>query len=171
MDVRPLPGLLDTAATAVVHDISVRGYTRAHWPTEQEVAALCGSLADTSSAERSLFRAELRHRQRVALGRFGVRCATVALRERSPALLRIGLITIALAEADGDPRDLMVTVAAHHHVARELGLAPAEIFDEAGSYADPDTADVLRVFGRRTDVTLQAFGRRLVDTPEGPQIV
>lgn len=166
----PLPGLLDTAAAAVVHEISVRGYARALWPTEHEVAALCGSLAGTSGAERVRFRAELRDRQRVALGRFGVRCANVALRERSAATLRTGLIAIALAEFDGDPRDLMITVAAHHHVARELGLAPAELFDEAAAYADPDTADLLRVFGRRTDVTLQAFGRRLIDTPEGPQI-
>jgi hypothetical protein len=171
MDVRPLPGLLDMAAAAVVHDFSVRGDTRAHWPTEQEVAALRGSLAGTSSVERARFRAELRDRQQVALGRFGVRCAAVALREHSPALLRIGLITIALAESDGDPRDLMVTVAAHHHVARQLGLEPAEIFDEAASFADPDTADVLRLFGRRVDVTLQAFGRRQVDTPDGPLIV
>jgi hypothetical protein len=171
MDVRPLPGLLDMAAAAVVHDLSVRGDTRAHWPTEHEVAALCESLAGTSSVERVRFRAELRDRRQVALGRFGVRCAAVALRENSPALLRIGLITIALAESDGDPRDLMVTVAAHHHVARQLDLAPAELFDEAASYADPDTADVLRVFGRRTDVTLQAFGRRQVDTPDGPRIV
>jgi hypothetical protein len=171
MEVRPLPGLLDTASAAVVHDISVRGYTRALWPSEPEVTELCGSLADTSVAERERFRGELRTRQRRALGRFGVRCATVALRERSPAFLRAGLIAIALGDADRDPRDLMITVAAHHHVARYLGLGPAEVFDEAADYADPDTADVLRVFGRRDDVTLQAFGLRLIDTPDGPQIV
>jgi len=34
-------------------------------------------------------------------------------------------------ETDIDARELMVTVAAHHYVARQLGLAPAEIFDEA----------------------------------------
>ncbi|GIH16485.1 hypothetical protein Raf01_46570 [Rugosimonospora africana] len=64
----------------------------------------------------------------------------------------------------------MVTVAPHHHVARQLGLAPAEIFDEAASFANPDTAAVLRAFGRRTDVTPEAFGFRPFDTPVDPRI-
>jgi hypothetical protein len=162
---------MNDAAAAGAHDVSLRRHTGAAtevWPTESEVAALCGSLVGTSISERARFRAELGHRQRVVLGRFGVRSTTVALRERSPARLRVGLIAIALGETNVDARDLMVTVAPHHHVARQLGLAPAEIFDEAASFAEPDTAAVLRSFGRRTDVTPEAFGFRLLDTPVGP---
>jgi hypothetical protein len=174
MDANPLDRLMNDAAAAVARDVSSRRHTGAAtevWPTEREVAALCASLAGTSDAQRARFREQLRHRQRIVLGRFGVRSATVALRERSPARLRAGLIAIALGDTNVDPRDLMITVAAHHHVARQLGLAPAEVFDEAASFANPDTADVLHTFGGRTDVTLKAFGLRQVDTPNGPQIV
>ena len=173
MDANPLHGLMADAAAAVAHDVPLRRHTGAAtevWPTESEVAALCASLANTSSSQRARFRAELGHRQRVVLGRFGVRSAAVAARESSSARLRVGLIAIALEETSVDTRDLMVTVAPHHHVARQLGLAPAEIFDEAASFASPDTAAVLRAFGRRTDVTPEAFGFRPLDTPDGPQI-
>jgi hypothetical protein len=172
MDANPLHRLMNDAAAAVAHDVSSRRHTGAAtevWSAESEVAALCASLAGTSSSQRAQFRAELGHRQRVVLGRFGVRSAAVAVRENSPARLRVGLIAIALEETNVDPRDLMLTVAPHHHLARQLGLAPAEIFDEAASFANPDTAAVLRAFGRRTDVTPEAFGFRPFDTPVGPQ--
>jgi hypothetical protein len=164
---------MNDAAAAVSHDVALRRHTAAAtevWPSENEVAALCVSLAGTSSSQRARFRAELRHRQRAVLGRFGVRSATVALRESSPARLRVGLIAIALEQTTVDPRDLMVAVAPHHHVARQLGQDPAEIFDEAASFANADAAAVLRAFGRRTDVTPEAFGFRQLDTPHGPQL-
>jgi hypothetical protein len=163
MDGNPLHGLMNDAAAAVAHDVSSSRHSAAAaevWPTGSEVAALCASLVGTSGSQRARFRAELGNRQRVVLGRFGVRSAAVALRERSAVRLRVGLIAIALGETNVDARDLMVTVAPHHHVAGQLGLAPAEIFDEAASFADPDTAAVLRAFGRRTDVTPEAFGFR-----------
>lgn len=72
--------------------------------------------------------------------------------------LRLGLI--AIEESDGDYRDLLLTVAYHHVVASELGVAPAERFDEAADYARRPTADLFRGFGRRTDVTREAFGIR-----------
>lgn len=173
MDANPLHQLMDHAAAAVAHDISLRrrsGAAAEVWPTDREAVALCASLSATSATQRERFRAGLRNRQRAVLGRYGFRAATVALRQRSPALLRTGLIAIALEDVNIDPRDLMVTVAAHHHVAHQLGLAPAEVFDEAASFANSDTASVLATFGRRTDVTLEAFGRRQIDAPEGPAI-
>jgi hypothetical protein len=91
MDANPLERLMNDAAAAVARDVSLRRHTAAAtevWPTEGEVTALCASLAGTSSAQRARFREELRHRQRVVLGRFGARSATIALRERSPARLR-----------------------------------------------------------------------------------
>jgi hypothetical protein len=98
MDANPLQRLMNDAVAAGANDVSLRRHRGAAaevWPTESEAAALCGSLVRTSSSERARFRAELGHRQRVVLGRFGVRSATVALRERSPARLRIGLIAVA----------------------------------------------------------------------------
>jgi hypothetical protein len=116
----------------------------------------------------SLTEAEVR-----SMGRYGVRAATVALRERDPGLLAdalFGLVLAATARHD-DWRDLMVGMAIHFWVAGQLGVEPPELF---GGVADrvPDTsvAEIVRTFGGRTDVTLEVFGWRLVDTPDGPDL-
>ncbi|HET9975702.1 MAG TPA: hypothetical protein VFQ68_46280, partial [Streptosporangiaceae bacterium] len=110
-------------------------------------------------------------RDAAALARYGTRQATAALRARSAALLHDALLAEALAGiiCERDPRDVMVTLALHHYVARELGLVPAEVFD-AAARALPDGAvrDLFREFGARGDVTLGAFGWLLVQTGDGP---
>jgi hypothetical protein len=73
------------------------------------------------------------------------------------------------ASADVDDRDVMVRLALHFHCAERLGLPPATLFGEAaGRIANAETAGLLRRFGSRGDVTLGAFGWKLVDTPTGP---
>ncbi|MEV4771393.1 hypothetical protein [Micromonospora humida] len=107
----------------------------------------------------------------VALGRYGVRAATRALRQHDPDLLRRSLLATGLAgclEAD-DVRDLMVELALHWYVARQLDVPPEAVFaDVADRLADDTVAEVLRTFGTRTDITLEAFGWQLVTTPDGP---
>lgn len=113
------------------------------------------------------------------LGRYGVRQATVALRTGSAGLLREALLAAALAalfdKAAGggyDPRDTMVGLAIHVNVARMLGLTPAVLFDEVADVIPAgDVGTLLRTFDARSDVTLQAFGWRLVETPDGPDFV
>ena len=57
------------------------------------------------------------------LGRFGLRQATVALRQRSVERLRNALLATALSGVITSPdgRDWMVGAAVHHVVAQELG--------------------------------------------------
>ena len=69
-----------------------------------------------------------------------------------------------------DELDFMVGAAVHHHVALQLGQDPAVLFDEAAAYAGP-ARELLQVFGRRQDVTLEAFGWREVATEGGPKFV
>lgn len=110
----------------------------------------------------------------IALGRYGARHTTVALRRRSAALLRDALLATAMCHVirNDDPRDVMVGLAVDYFVAQQLGLAPAELFDDiASSLPDgPDgwVPDLLREFGARTDITLEAFGWLLIETPDGP---
>lgn len=167
----PLDRLLAEASAAMRHRTSLRrkaGKNGGARPTERSAADLCASLASTRMDQRDAFRTGLTDRQRVVLGQYGHQSAAVALRERWPERLRIGLIAIALEDTNVDARDLMIGVALHYHVAQQLGLTPTEVFDEAASYAAADTADVLRTFGRRTDVTLKVFGWHQIDTPDGP---
>jgi hypothetical protein len=107
----------------------------------------------------------------IALGRYGARQATAALRRGSAALLRDALLATAMGEIihTGDPRDVMVSLAVGHFVAQQLGLVPVELFDEVASRLPGGwMPDLLREFGARTDITLKAFGWLLVETPDGP---
>jgi hypothetical protein len=107
----------------------------------------------------------------LALGWYGARQTTVALRRGSAALLRDALLATAICPVirDGDPRDVMVGLAVDYFVAQQLGIIPAELFDEvACALPDGWVSQLLREFGARTDITLEAFGWLLVETPDGP---
>jgi hypothetical protein len=114
------------------------------------------------------------NREATALGRYGARSVTVALRRGSAALLRDALLATAIAGAvrGGDDRDLMVGLALDYFVATQLGLVPAELFDDvASSLPDGGVTDLLRAFGARGDITLEAFGWLLVETADGPDFM
>ncbi|GHJ09038.1 hypothetical protein TPA0907_34050 [Micromonospora humidisoli] len=107
----------------------------------------------------------------LALGRYGVRSATRALRQHDPDLLRRSLLATGLAGCleDDDARDLMVGLALPWYVARQLHVPPEAMFtDVADRLPDGTVAEVFRTFGTRTDITLEAFGWQLVTTPDGP---
>jgi hypothetical protein len=95
---------------------------------------------------------------------------TQALRHSSPTALRAGLLTML---RDGelkwlkDRRDLLVAMAPYHDCARRLDLDPATFFASVATEAPMPLADIVRLFGERSDVTPTAFGFRLVMTSDG----
>jgi hypothetical protein len=110
----------------------------------------------------------------LALGRYGARQPTVALRAGSAAQLRDALLATALCQLGraSDPRDLMAGLAVHHFVARQLCLVPSEVFgDIAARLPGGPLPDLLRDFGGRHDITLSAFGWQLVQTAQGPDFM
>lgn len=109
-----------------------------------------------------------------ALNRYCCRQATTALREGTAARLRDALLAEAICAAgrDTDEREVMVGLALHYYVAQQIGLVPAELFDEIASYLpDGPMPDLLRSFGTRDDITLEAFAWQLVETPDGPDFM
>ncbi len=139
-----------------------------HW--DNTIMGLCNELLAAAPKDRELFSGMLTKRQRDALGRYGHRATMLALREGSEQRLRTGLLAAAFADsAELDERDMMIGLALHHHVAKRLGFEPATVFEEIAAVAPAHTADLLRTFGARTDVTLEAFGWSERSTPEGPE--
>jgi hypothetical protein len=111
---------------------------------------------------------------RLALGRYGARSATLAMRWGSVERLRDGLLASGLDACgeDSDPRDLMVGWALHFFVAGHLGREARTMFQEiADRLPAGDTSRLLREFGARDDVTLRVFGWRLVHADTGPDFV
>jgi hypothetical protein len=110
----------------------------------------------------------------IHLGRYGFRCAVVALRQGSPALLRDALLAYAICQVGRarDDRDVMVGLALFYFVAQQVGLVPSDLLgDIAARLPGGWVPDLLRAFGARQDITLKAFRWQLVQTPDGPDFV
>jgi hypothetical protein len=90
---------------------------------------------------------------------------TRALREQKPELLSLGLERL-LAEGEKDwiedSRDLLVALAPYHDCARRLGLDRTGLFDQAAEKGPATLRETVREFGRRRDVTPEAFGFAVV---------
>jgi hypothetical protein len=116
---------------------------------------------------------ELDSRDVLALGRYGARQPTFALRARSSEILRAALLASGIAGVryESDPRDLMIGLALHHVVAQQLGQSPSAVFgDVAACLPDGPVAGLFREFGARQDITLKVFGWQLVQTANGPDL-
>ncbi|WP_146603577.1 hypothetical protein [Micromonospora endophytica] len=107
----------------------------------------------------------------LALGRYGTRLATLAMREESVDLVRRSLLATALARClqPNDDRDVMVGLALPWIVAQQLGASPAMVFARvADCLPEGPISKLLRDFGARNDITLAAFGWEPVTSADGP---
>jgi hypothetical protein len=67
-----------------------------------------------------------------------------------------------------DFRDVLVGLAPYYDCADRLGMDPIALFDSAIDSVGTDMRETVRTFARRSDITLEAFGWRLVQLPDGP---
>jgi hypothetical protein len=97
--------------------------------------------------------------------------ATVALRTRDGERLFVELSRyLAAAEPtlELDYRDVLVGLAPYVDCAVRLGIDPVKLFDRAAASVGPALRETVRTFARRSDVTLEAFGWRLLQMSDGP---
>ena len=162
-------GELSERAAGVLDRVDLDTYYGPRCRLDDALAALAETCAVATPVQRADFYDALSSSARRALGRFALRAPMLALRSRDATFLHAGLVIHALlGQQVRDWRDDLVAFAPYHVVARELGLDPVALFDGAAAAAVPDLAEVMRAFGRRRDITLGAFGWRLVQTAEGP---
>jgi hypothetical protein len=136
---------------------------------DDAIAELLIALAEAASNNWSSFLGCLTEQRRKVLGRYTLRAPMLALRTKTPRHLYAGLLAHCLIEREVlDWRDDMVSFAPYVHVAHVLDVDVTALFDKAAAHAVPELATVMQTFGRRTDITLEAFGWRQVGTPDGP---
>jgi hypothetical protein len=95
---------------------------------------------------------------------------TQLLRTGDPNLVEadpVDLLVTGEAEWLKDDRDLMMALAPHHDCARRLGADVPALFRRAAAAGPASVRELVEQFGRRTDVTPQAFGFCVEETPEG----
>ncbi len=142
--------------------------------TDYEIMQICNALEAAGPARTQRFAALLDDHRKTVLGIFGRRMPQLVLALDTPDADRRSILTAALvAEAlsnagHRDFRDVLVGLVLHHECARRLQLDVTDVFDVAADYADNDTGALMRIFGRRHDVSLRRFGWREVMTASGP---
>jgi hypothetical protein len=97
---------------------------------------------------------------------------TRLLRAGDPSLVEADLVDLLVSGEEEwlkDDRDLMMALAPHHDCARRLGADVPALFGRAAAAGPASLRELVEGFGRRTDVTPQAFGFCVEDTPEGPR--
>jgi hypothetical protein len=142
--------------------------------TDHEILQICRALEAAGPAMAGEMAAALDDHKRLLLGIFSRRSPQLVLaRDIADAergeVLAAGLVAGALAYAGHrDFREVLVGLAPHYECARRLKLDITDVFDAAALFADEETGALMRIFGRRSDVTLARFGWREIQTPTGP---
>ncbi len=97
---------------------------------------------------------------------------TQLLRRGDPSLVEADLVDLLVSGEEEwvkDDRDLMMALAPHHDCARRLGADVPALFERAAAAGPASLRDLVEEFGRRTDVSPEAFGFCVEETPEGPR--
>ena len=173
-----MPAFADFTGEASTYLDAVSRYFYVQEPvpsdTDHEIVQICNALEAAGPARAPQFAALLNDHRRTVLGIFGRRMPELVL-ARSTAesdrqsILATALVAEALANAGHhDFRDVLVGLVLHYECARRLQLDITDVFDAAAVYADNDTGALMRIFGRRQDVSLRRFGWREVMTAGGP---
>jgi hypothetical protein len=87
-------------------------------------------------------------------------------------LLRAGLLQMLGAGRSrwsADAHELHVALAPYFDCAERLGLDPVALFDQVAETGAPELREEVRAFARRDDVTPEAFGYTIVESPDGPR--
>jgi hypothetical protein len=95
---------------------------------------------------------------------------TQVLRTGDPSLVEADLVDLLVTGEEEwvkDDRDLMMALAPHHDCARRLGADVAALFRRAAAAAPASLRELVEEFGRRSDVSREAFGFCVEQTPEG----
>jgi hypothetical protein len=97
--------------------------------------------------------------------------STAALRSGSPDVLRAGFdrwVSVEAAAPHGDQRDAMIGIAPFVDCARRLGLDPVDALGAVIEHAPRWLREAFASTTGYADVTLEALGWSVAETPDGP---
>jgi hypothetical protein len=140
-------------------------------PLDSAMYDLVSAFAQADARSQSRLLERLTKGQRDLISSFSIRLASMAVRERDPDLVVLGLVAQWLGwPAVEDPRERVMDQAPLYHAAVKLEANPAELVDRAAAITrDEDFRTQLRVFVSRPEETktLKLLGYREVMGPDG----
>lgn len=138
---------------------------------DDKVLALWATLSRIPRDQRPLTRRLLSDKDRIALSSYVSRADWLALEEKSADRILSGLVIHAIvAHSSDDSHETMVALAPLRVAADRLKSNSAQLFAEAATFANAAVASSMVEFGKRNDVTLEAFGWQHVDTEYGARL-
>lgn len=169
-----MPGDI-AGAIATLRDIGAAveyGWDQPLNERDTRLDSLMMDITKSGPADVASIRGELGPNEVRVLGIYSRRAAGRAIEGSSEELVRMGLtaVVLALYGDEGDPRDLMISLAPLHVAASAVAVDPGGTFDRVAERAPQHLADTLRAFAKRQDVTLGLFGWQEVLTPTGTWI-
>ena len=120
-------------------------------PLDSALAGLTREYAKADEQTRAAIRRSISMQEFYNLLTFGRRAAVFALRERGAARVTEGLTAVAMIEAERvDWRDILVALSLLNHAAERVGADADRLFREAGRLAEPEVAQLIDGFVRRS---------------------
>ncbi|MCP4359064.1 MAG: hypothetical protein GY796_13695 [Chloroflexi bacterium] len=156
--------------TAVLNQVEVVDYYAQLLPSQLDgrFQTILNRFTAATPAEREQFQAALSPQMRSLFGIYGHRAATLAAREEAADWLLSGLVGYGIANYTiPQKRKVQIGLAVYHHVARKLEINPIDLFEGAAQFVSAEIGGEMLLFGRKTDVTLNAYGWQELKTPEG----
>jgi hypothetical protein len=115
-------------------------------PRDVKVAQLIKTWMGLSDEDRSEAQSQVSRQQSFVLQTFGERMASLAVRERNPEALLLGLLALGIEGGSYDWRDNYLIVPLHYDAAQRIGANPAPIFDNVANLVGGTFAKYLRMF-------------------------
>jgi hypothetical protein len=140
-----------------------RGYLQQPIPQarDSQISSLLKAWMALNEFDRKKSSSEILLEQQDTLLIYSERMAALAVRERNPDLITLGLVAIGV---DGwerfDPRENLLIVPLHYDAAQRIGANPETIFTSVAQLLPETSAEGLRSFLRRSqpDKSLEAMG-------------
>lgn len=168
------PKLLDNAIRLIdlTQRISPLEYLKSNLPgpVDEEILAICTSVMESSSVERTDFVSLLEADAHYVLHNFGYRMAMLSVRVNSYQYLLKGLVALILAATKSDYENVLMTLSLFYRSAEKLNVAPEKLFAEASQYApsEPVAEFILGYLQRSPENRrIEIIGFKEVDGPAG----
>lgn len=124
-------------------------------PIDTEIAALVRSWLALGDQDRRAALNGVSEAHQFTLLCFSERMASLAVRERNPDHITLGLIALGLDGWRFDWRENAMIVWLHYDAAERIGSNAQELFDAAANVLPEKPAEVLRAFPSRPDRSLE----------------
>jgi hypothetical protein len=115
-------------------------------PRDENIAQLIKTWMGLSGESRKEAQSQLSRQQSSVLQTFAERMASLAVRDRNPELLLLGVLALGIEGGNSDWRENYLLVPLYYDAAQRIGANPTPIFENVAHLVGGTFAGYLRMF-------------------------